>query len=266
MSVEKKIRLIASDIDGTLLPEGTRDLNPEFYDVIQQMIEKDILFVAASGRDLNSIKTVFSPVEKDIIFLANNGGQIMCQGMDLYSAHIPEKMCQKVVDYAENSGNVNILLTSTEVAYTNTRDEEWLAWLEAGYGLEIRHIKSLDEIEEGIIKISVFYVDVEASDMEAPAKEYFGSSVSIMAAGEHWLDFVAPNVTKGSGLIQLQQRLGIAKAETMAFGDNFNDIAMLQNAGISYAVSTAKDEVKASATGVLPEGKDAVMEEIKKWL
>ena len=43
------IKLIASDVDGTLLPEGTADLNPELYDVILKLKEKGIVFVAASG-------------------------------------------------------------------------------------------------------------------------------------------------------------------------------------------------------------------------
>ena len=44
------IKLIASDIDGTLLPEGTDRINPEIYEVIRKLKEKDILFAAASGR------------------------------------------------------------------------------------------------------------------------------------------------------------------------------------------------------------------------
>ena len=44
------IKLIASDIDGTLLPEGTAQINPEIFQVIRKLKEKEILFAAASGR------------------------------------------------------------------------------------------------------------------------------------------------------------------------------------------------------------------------
>ena len=49
------IKLIASDVDGTLLPEGTADLNAELYDVILKLKEKGIVFAAASGRQGNSV-------------------------------------------------------------------------------------------------------------------------------------------------------------------------------------------------------------------
>ena len=49
------IKLIVSDVDGTLLPEGTADLNPELYDVIRELKAKGIVFAAASGRQMNSM-------------------------------------------------------------------------------------------------------------------------------------------------------------------------------------------------------------------
>lgn len=70
------IKLIASDVDGTLLPEGTADLNPELYDVILKLKEKGIVFAAASGRQANSVKTVFAPVEQEMYFITNNGGYV----------------------------------------------------------------------------------------------------------------------------------------------------------------------------------------------
>ena len=43
------IKLVVSDIDGTLLPEGTIELNPEFFEAVRELKKKGILFVAASG-------------------------------------------------------------------------------------------------------------------------------------------------------------------------------------------------------------------------
>lgn len=58
------------------------------------------------------------------------------------------------------------------------------------------------------------------------------------------------SVDKGNALRTLQQVFGVAKEETMAFGDNTNDIGLMQAAGLSYAVENARPEVKAAA--VLP--------------
>ena len=70
------IKLVASDVDGTLLPEGSSDMNPELYDVIRRLKEKGIVFAAASGRQMNSVRRVFRPVLDDVYFISNNGGYV----------------------------------------------------------------------------------------------------------------------------------------------------------------------------------------------
>ena len=50
------IKMVVSDIDGTLLTEGTDQMNPEYYDVLRELKKKGILFVAASGRQYASMK------------------------------------------------------------------------------------------------------------------------------------------------------------------------------------------------------------------
>ena len=67
------IKLIASDIDGTLVENSTAVLHPEMFDLIRKLKEKGILFCAASGRQYQSIANMFEPVKDDIIFLAENG-------------------------------------------------------------------------------------------------------------------------------------------------------------------------------------------------
>ena len=56
----KMIKLVASDIDGTLIPEGQKNLNPAIYQIIRELKKKDILFVVASGRQLDSQKLLCS--------------------------------------------------------------------------------------------------------------------------------------------------------------------------------------------------------------
>ena len=60
------IKLIASDIDGTLVKDGTNVLNPEIYEVILKLKERGIQFAAASGRQWGSIEQLFEPVKERI--------------------------------------------------------------------------------------------------------------------------------------------------------------------------------------------------------
>lgn len=70
------IRLIASDIDGTLIRDSTPDIYPEMVQAIRKLKDKGILFCAASGRQYQSVRNVFRDVADDIAYIAENGAHI----------------------------------------------------------------------------------------------------------------------------------------------------------------------------------------------
>ena len=76
------IKLIASDVDGTLVSEGSDRINPEIFSVIRRLKERGTLFAVASGRSYSSIRKLFEPVAQDMIFIADNGSNIICRGYD----------------------------------------------------------------------------------------------------------------------------------------------------------------------------------------
>ena len=78
------IKLVASDIDGTLLPEGTDQINPEMFEVIRELKKKDILFAAASGRHYSGMSRLFEPVKKGYDFYY--GKRRLCQLQGVYHA------------------------------------------------------------------------------------------------------------------------------------------------------------------------------------
>ncbi len=78
------IKLIASDIDGTLVRDGEHKLNPEFFDVILGLRKKGIQFAAASGRQWASIEAVFEPIKEKVFYLSDNGAYVGCHGRNLF--------------------------------------------------------------------------------------------------------------------------------------------------------------------------------------
>ena len=92
------IKLIVSDIDGTLVPEGNTDLNPEYLEVIKKLTEKGIVFAAASGRHASSIHAVFQPVGERIYYVSENGACIEKNGKEdeqPQSSEPDEDRCQR---------------------------------------------------------------------------------------------------------------------------------------------------------------------------
>ena len=74
------IRLIISDIDGTLVKEGSTEINPEYMEVIRQLADQGVAFAAASGRHSSSIDAVFHEVRNRIFYLSDNGSCIQKYG------------------------------------------------------------------------------------------------------------------------------------------------------------------------------------------
>ena len=78
----------------------------------------------------------------------------------------------------------------------------------------------------------------------------WGSKLKVVTAGREWLDIMERGVNKGAALKEIQESLGILPEETMAFGDNLNDIELLERAKYSYAIGNAREEVKEAANYV----------------
>lgn len=245
----KNIKLIATDIDGTLLPEGTSDLNPECYDVIRKLKEKGVAFCAASGREYESIQRMFRPVMDDMIFMSENGGYMVRGDEEISRIIYEHSLLQEVIDYCRSVPNRFIMLSASRATYTDCTDEDFIARLEKGYGMAWKRVRSLEDVTDQIIKVAM-YTDEDAAVTAEKANAYFDGRIHIMGAGAHWVDFVPHGVDKGSALKKLQEYLGITRENTVAFGDNLNDIGMLRQAGISYTVEEAREEVRQAADAV----------------
>ena len=91
------IKLIVSDVDGTLVEDGSADINPELFEVILKLREKGIQFAIASGRPWSSVEHTFDPVKKKIFYISNNGSYIGCHGRSLYTYTIDKKLAERVI-------------------------------------------------------------------------------------------------------------------------------------------------------------------------
>lgn len=83
MSIDKNaIKLIVTDIDGTLGPVSTDRINEEYYEVIAKLQDRGIIFGAASGRPCDALERLFAPVKDRMFFLSDNGARGVYQGRE----------------------------------------------------------------------------------------------------------------------------------------------------------------------------------------
>lgn len=243
-----KIKLIASDLDGTLLPEGTKDINPEIYTVVRQLKENGIIFVPASGRELPTMRTVLEPIKDDVYFIANNGG-VISKGVDEAISVLSldwEVVKAVVTDVKKDHDCAFVSFNTTGGTYTDSTNKDLLEWLKDGYGMNPIVVPDMLSEKREAIKISVF-VNVDASLVAPDYIKKYGTRAHVTAAGANWIDFTHSQADKGIAFNRLIETLGIAKEETWAFGDNENDISMLQAAGCGFAAPEARAAVKKAA-------------------
>ncbi|MDR2024174.1 MAG: Cof-type HAD-IIB family hydrolase [Hungatella sp.] len=240
------IKLIASDIDGTLVPDGGNELNPELYDVILKLRAKGIQFAAASGRQWLSIESIFEPIKEKVFYLSDNGAYVGLHGRRLYINPIERKTVMDMVQDVRNMEGLDVLICGPDVIYTETDNQEFLDWMVNGYRFHVKQVEDLTRVESEFIKVSVYRkTNVEAHTRTL--REKYGDRLKMTLAGDMWLDCMRPGINKGEAVKLLQESLGIKPEETMAFGDQLNDIEMLKQAYYSFAVGNAREEVKAAA-------------------
>jgi hypothetical protein len=124
----------------------------------------------------------------------------------------------------------------------------------AGFqGLEIHEVGDLREwLDAEPTKLVAVGVPEELDALEAVLKPHFRGRLFVSKSLPHFLEFAHPDVSKGSGLAFVAERLGFTAAETVAAGDGENDRELLDWAGFGVAVANAHDDILSRADLVVP--------------
>lgn len=247
---EIMIKLIVSDVDGTLVGDGQGEgsLNPEYYRVIHRLSERGVRFMACSGRQRLSIAKLFRPIEDEIYYACDGGSIVFDREEKLYVKALDRELADDIMRDAARIPACDIMVCGTECAYCRSKDSELYRWMADGYGYDIRAVGDLiKNIRDDIVKISVYHHD-RAEELTNPwFRPRWEGKVKLTLAGIQWLDCVPKDAGKRGAVKFMQEYFDIKPSETIVFGDNQNDMEMFSLAGKSYAVSNAREEVKKAA-------------------
>ena len=262
------VKLIVSDIDGTLVPDGSGEgiINPEYFKVIESLMDRGVTFVACSGRQYVSMYKVFRPIAEKIFFICEGGG-FVADGFRkvLHSACLSPETVYEIIHDARKIPQIDVMVAGIKRTYCRSEDSELYRWMVGSYGFDMEAVPDIDEgIDDECPKVSLYHRDM----IEELTKDWFipkwEKRVKTVIAGKQWLDCVSPKSGKGTAVAFLQEHLGITPEETIVFGDNFNDIEMFDY-GHSYVVESAREEVKSAADEVCgPMPEDGVLQVLKK--
>lgn len=237
-----KVKLVVTDMDGTLL-NSKHEVSSNFFSLFNELKNKNIHFVAASGRQYHSIVDKLSSIQKDITIIAENGAFAMQGNNELFSIDLPTENILKAIALLRTIDNTNIVLCGKKAAYIDSKDQKFIA-LFSEYYTEYKIVDDLTKVKnDTFFKIAAYHFD--SSEMYIlPKVKQLENDMQVIVSGQNWLDISHNNANKGFALNILQNRLNISKEETMVFGDYNNDLKMLALADFSYAMENAHANVK----------------------
>jgi Cof subfamily protein (haloacid dehalogenase superfamily) len=257
------IKLIASDMDGTLLDE-TGSIPEEFFEIYETLNSKDIIFAAASGRQYHTLVRDLDSIKENVIFIAENGSFVVHDNKELYSCYIDKSTVQEIILVGRGIDGAEMVLCGKKSAYIETNNLKFAEQVHKYYA-KCEEVESLLDVDDDILKVAVCDFKGPANNSHKVFSPLYKDKLGVVISGELWLDLLNKAVNKGEALKYIQNKLNISSKETMAFGDYFNDVEMLQNAHHSYAMHNAPEGVKKHAKYIAKSNKEhGVLDTIKK--
>ncbi len=263
-------KLFVTDLDGTFLRSDHGYDKLTLRKILDQFKERGYLFVAASGRSLLSLKEVFKEFEEDMAFLAENGSLLSYQGQMLFQDRlIKAEEYQPIVAAIQNSlfgQSDRILLSGIDKAFVSERVDEFFYQDILQYYPKVEKVRDLSLVKEDMIKIVANFPEEDLDEANRWLNDIF-EGVTAVATGFDSVDIILSDIHKAVGLSHLCTYFDLSYQDVIAFGDNHNDLEMLEFAGLSLATANARDSVKAIADQVIGTcDEDAVLTYIQEYM
>lgn len=248
------IKLIATDVDGTLVKDSSPEVYDEMIEVIQKLTDKGIRFVIASGRQYGSIRKMFARANRKLDYIAENGAHILLEAENFSVTKMDRKYVEEIMQDLRSlyKNDCHVVASTSKGCFLESKDEAFIHLITDSYKNDVTLTDDILSEDAEIIKLAIYQKDSIRELGESFLIPKWKDKVKTTMAGEEWVDFMDFSVDKGNALKKIQEELGISPEETMVFGDNNNDLGMILSAVESYAVDTAVDEVKNAAKHICP--------------
>jgi Cof subfamily protein (haloacid dehalogenase superfamily) len=243
---EMTYKMIVLDLDDTLLRDD-HSISDRTKHVLMEAQKLGVKVVLASGRPTSGLKHIAEELELaeyGSFILSFNGGKILnCQTyQELFSSTLTPEAVHNLYKISRREGVYIHTYVGDDII---TEDENPFTTIESELtGLPITVVdKFVDAVTEPVVKVLM----VEKPDRLIQVEKKLQAELlefSVMRSKPFFLEFTEKGVTKGTSLHQLIQHCGIKQDEVIAIGDSYNDLAMIEFAGLGVAMGNAPDDIK----------------------
>ncbi len=245
-------KLICFDLDGTLLDSKKR-IPVENYDSVKRLMDAGHIVTIATGRLFKSALKVSKRLPEGVKIIASNGAVVFDGNKVIRREHLPHHELIEIYELARDH-DLNLTWNSLYAAYHTKLGPafkySYFMNVKNNGDMRIRnvHVRNIEEYKRYmshfinailICKTDPFRISDFRTKLEALGK------FNIESSGHDNLEIIPMNSNKGTGALFLADRLGIKREDIISFGDQENDLKMIQISGIGVAMGNASEEVKA---------------------
>lgn len=269
-------KIIGTDLDGTALNEQSI-LSPKTMDVFRQANDQGVKIVVATGRAQIALPEQLKELPFIKYGITSNGARVVdiATGETLYENYIAKEAAEESCNILRQL-DMNIEVFIEGKAYigrreyddimegrNTTRNKQYI--MESRIPLDNIFDLMMEHSSE-IENVNVNYTDMDTKEKVGPILEKI-ANITLTSSVPHNHEIEGATTNKADGLRFVMEKLGYTRDELMAFGDNPNDIAMIQFAGMGVAVENAQEEVKEKADYIAPANyEDGVAKTIERFV
>lgn len=250
---QSKYKIVALDIDGTLVDDQKR-LLPSTISAVLAIQQMGIKVVVASGRPTYGCQRVTKELRLDHFggyLLSYDGGKITscADGKILGRRTLSKASLSYLYDEVKRHPDLALFTYTRQEIITETPESRYLLqeqWVNDGMPIrQVDHL--LNSLKREPLKMAVAGERHQLSQLKETLEQHYGDSLNFFLVHENFLEVLPCGVDKGSSLSFLLKEIGLDSSELMAVGDSYNDLTMIEVAGIGVAMANATEAVKRSA-------------------
>lgn len=243
------IRLVASDLDGTLL-NNEWQISPQNSAAIRQTVAKGVKVTLATGRMAASTRKYAEQLGLDVPLITYHGALVeqALSGEVLYRKVVPVEQAAELLEILVKKGvHTQFFIKDRVFVRKHNAYSEYYSRMSGLQVEETDIYKLLQKEPEGCEKVLCIAEEEDLPKIVAELKEIYGDRLHFTSSSPNFFDMLNPEVNKGAALKALAERWEIKASEVLACGDSQNDIEMLSYAGIGVAMENAHPELKKIA-------------------
>lgn len=250
-------QLLVFDLDGTLLDSFHR-VPADVRSLLFALRDKGIETTLATGRPFAAVQSFIHELELHLPLITFNGALVATpDGQALVARHLPLSAAQTILGLLENTSAANHLyLYPTDDAFCTDQEGAASELIREKDQMACRVVGSLPTLltDANCDPVKMFSIGPrDELERVKTAVQHAEPSVTCVFSEYDMLEFLGPDVNKGTALRVLCDAIGIARESVIAFGDNMNDFEMLRTAGTGVAMSTGPAALREVADRVISD-------------